>query len=385
MEADPPGAAGDTRAGKRGGAAPLGMKGRHTRWLTFGASALLAIGLLAWLLRDIGAEELLSTFADASPRGIAMFVPIALLVLLLRALRYRLLLGDDVPFWPLTLVTQVRGMLVDLLPARAGSLSYLVLLNRRLGVAADRAVASFYAAFLLDLAALGILLAICAWAAISARSGDAPAAPSLVVAAATLTAAAGAVLWTSPALLRWGASRLQHWAGSRPAGDTEASSAGRVTGTVFGVISLARGVASQIGDQLPGSRLPALMVLSLAIRVGKYASYWLLLSSVLVPHGVPLGGVDPIVATLGAAAGELSGALPIQGLGGFGTWEGAWALGLQSLGGLQGLAGAEGGALPPQAMVLVGFATHVLSQAWDYSLGIVALLLLMLPGRRRAS
>ena len=71
-------------------------------------------------------------------------------------------------------MTQVRGMLVDLLPARAGSLSYLVLLNRRLGVAADRAVASFYAAFLLDLAALGILLAICAWAAISARSGDAP-------------------------------------------------------------------------------------------------------------------------------------------------------------------------------------------------------------------
>jgi uncharacterized membrane protein YbhN (UPF0104 family) len=54
---------------------------------------------------------------------------------LLRTWRYRLLFGRGLVRWPhLILATFVRNSFVDLLPARAGSLSFIYILNRRLSV-----------------------------------------------------------------------------------------------------------------------------------------------------------------------------------------------------------------------------------------------------------
>lgn len=62
--------------------------------------------------------------------------------------------------------------------------------------------------------------------------------------------------------------------------------------------------------------------------------------------------------------------LPISGLAAIGTWEAAWTLAFTRLG------------LDAEVAVISGFATHVLSQLHDYSLGIVALIVLMWPWPR---
>ena len=96
---------------------------------------------------------------------LGLYAGLYLIGLLIRTVRYRLLLKgagtDRVPaFGNLVLVTSVRNMLVDLLPARSGSLSYLVILNRVFAVDLSACLTSFTYAALFDLLTLGPLLAV---------------------------------------------------------------------------------------------------------------------------------------------------------------------------------------------------------------------------------
>ena len=93
--------------------------------------------------------------------GLLAYVAISAVGLVLRALRYRLLLGRPVPLWPLVLVTAVRNMAVDLVPARAGAAaSYLYLVTARLGLPLEAGVASFALSFILDTLAVAPLLVL---------------------------------------------------------------------------------------------------------------------------------------------------------------------------------------------------------------------------------
>ena len=77
---------------------------------------------------------------------------------------------------------------------------------------------------------------------------------------------------------------------------------------------------------------------------------------------------------LGITGAELTSALPVKGLAGFGTWESAWALtfGLMSI--------------DQRFAVLSGLGVHLVTNLFEYSLGIGSLLILALPfvqrGRR---
>jgi hypothetical protein len=64
--------------------------------------------------------------------------------------------------------------------------------------------------------------------------------------------------------------------------------------------------------------------------------------------------------------------MPISGIGAFGTWEAAFTLGASNLG------------LTVDQAILAGFTTHAVTQLHDYTLGVLALLLLMRPAIRRA-
>ena len=77
--------------------------------------------------------------------------------------------------------------------------------------------------------------------------------------------------------------------------------------------------------------LPAFGV-SLGVRLMKYLSWYFLLLAVLrgmpdAPPNLPFGRA--LVGTIGA---ELSSALPVSGIAGFGTYETAWALSFGALG-----------------------------------------------------
>ena len=97
--------------------------------------------------------------------SLLVYLGLYALNLYLRTWRYfTLLKATHTPrlpsFGDLTLVTMVRNMLVDFLPARLGSLSYIVILNQVLKVDLAPCLTSFTYAFLFDLLGLAPLLGI---------------------------------------------------------------------------------------------------------------------------------------------------------------------------------------------------------------------------------
>jgi len=76
---------------------------------------------------------------------------------------------------------------------------------------------------------------------------------------------------------------------------------------------------------------------------------------------------------LGINGAELTSVLPIKGLAGFGTWESAWAL-------TMGMMGFE-----ERIAILSGLGVHLVTNLFEYALGIGSLFILALPLLRNKS
>jgi uncharacterized membrane protein YbhN (UPF0104 family) len=101
------------------------------------ASAVVTVGVFAYLLSAVSFTEVLQLIAEVNRNALAMFVVLSLFATLMRTWRYQLLLGVS-GFRPaagaLFLTVLVRNLFADLLPARIGSAIYLFIVTTRLGV-----------------------------------------------------------------------------------------------------------------------------------------------------------------------------------------------------------------------------------------------------------
>ena len=123
---------------------------------------------------------------------------------------------------------------------------------------------------------------------------------------------------------------------------------------------------------LAGSRggLLTLFAQSLAIRLAKYISVFALFYGLLRSRGLTLAELSFSRFILGISGAELTSALPVKGLAGFGTWESGWALSFRLMNFDTSLA------------VLSGIGVHLLTNTFEYSLGIGSILILAWPRRR---
>lgn len=325
------------------------MKGRAGLRLL--ASVLVTGGLSYALLRAVDVAEIAALVRRAHRPLLLGFVLLSFAGLLLRTLRYRRLLSEPVGFGKLCLVTAVRNFLVDLVPARAGSLSYVYLLNRRLGISIEPVLSSFVLAFVYDLLAMSALVAIALGLEFGRFEGA-----SLLAALVVLLAAGSFVAFflLGPVLEAAGGMFRRGLRAERAA-------------------RLIEGIAREVGREAHGAEILWLLVLSIAIRVVKFGSFWLLLLAVLHERGISAAELPFWRVFLGIAGAELAGVLPVHGIAGFGTYEAAWTLGFTHLG------------LDRETAILSGFATHLLSQVYDYSVGLLALLaILAIPRTERS-
>ncbi len=112
-------------------------------------------------------------------------------------------------------------------------------------------------------------------------------------------------------------------------------------------------------------------VLSLGIRACKYVSIYFLLFALMRSLGFGFPELSFWKLILGITGAELTSALPIKGLAGFGTWESAWALtfGLMNI--------------DQRFAILSGLGVHLVTNIFEYSLGIGSLIVLAMPFLRR--
>lgn len=268
--------------------------------------------------------------------------------LLLRTFRYQLLLKSAQsqvlpPFGSLILVTSVRNMLVDFLPARAGSLSYIVLLNRVFKVDLSPCLSSFTYAFFFDLLAMGPLLSITLLVESLTSQKNYPWLWGLAL--MVLFVALISILSLGPLIRlfsKWSVQHSQRW-----------EKYPWIRKVDYQLQALSQSLSTLKQAEIFWSTLG----LSILIRGLKYLSLFLLLSAVLQALYGPGHYLSFGLVLLGLVGSETAAGLPISGLAGFGFYEGVLGSVLASQG------------IDPSQSVLVSFAMHLLTQVVDYSLG----------------
>jgi hypothetical protein len=333
-----------------GESSPAERGERKTHGLRFLLSLAVSAGLCALLLRQIDLHELARWLTHAEPKRLGIYAALSLVGLLARAFRYRMLIGEWVGYGPLVLVTAARNFLVDLFPARVGSLSYVYLLTRRFGAPLEPVLSSFVVTFFYDLFAMTLLLGT----AIVLELGRTRGALALGSAAVVLGAAVTMAFVTLVPALR----RISAWVG---------------TSRGAWLAPRLERLAQEVERTKAGGGVIGLLAISFVIRFLKFAAYWALLLAVVHDQDLTARELPFWRVFLGIAGAELSATLPIHGIAGIGTYETAWSIGFQELG------------VSERVAILSGFATHLLSQLFDYSLGLIALaVVLAWPGKPEA-
>jgi uncharacterized membrane protein YbhN (UPF0104 family) len=327
------------------------------RILSLILSILLSI-FLAWiLLSRISVDDLIQTFSNIFYPALFAFFGISLFASVLRALRYKwLLYPNPISFGNILLVTFIRNLFVDLLPARIGSLSYVYVLNKKLKYPFEQAASTFVVAFVFDFLTLSPFL-IFSMLLVGLGSTSVSNLALLIIASIFLLLVYLVLHEIIPLsnvffkgyshLLKFLKLEDKKWA---------EMSKNKIQLTIEGL----RQIKSR-KIQWP------LFLLSLLIRAGKYGSLYLLLYSLLHNHGFSITDLSFSKTILGITGAELTGALPIKGIAGFGTWESGWALTFQLMDFEQKIA------------ILSGIGVHLISNLFEYSLGILSILILAFP------
>ena len=269
----------------------------------------------------------------------------------LQSLRYRALLRaseKEVPtLFHVFLVTLSRNMFVDMLPARLGELSYIAMLNKGCRVSGESCVSSLAIAFVFDLIALGVLLAVLL--IVQAVGGDLQG-------------------WMVGVVLVLGLLIVFLLVLLYPAVSLTNRLVGKIGWMQRGLLGKGADLLGRIERALDQSRNAGItgrvLVLSVGVRAAKYFGlYWLFVGVAIQFPEIKTSLALVLPALVSAEAGA---SLPVPAFMGFGTYEAGGTLALTVLG------------ASAATSLMVMLAMHVLSQIIDYLLGGIGLVLFIM-------
>jgi uncharacterized membrane protein YbhN (UPF0104 family) len=336
---------------------PRSRRRRAGAWLTMLLAGAVTAGLLYYLAQTTTLDDWVRLFRGLPLVFLLAYMACFLGSMLLKALRYRLLLAassqaEPPRFAGLVAVTFVSNLFVDLLPARSGSLAYIVFLNRKLAVDLPACFSSFAFSFIFDLIGMLPLFFLAIVLHGLAAGGSAPLLWALLGVLALIALAA---LYLLEKVLAW-AARLVAWLAPRLPGKLQAW-AGRAAEELA---AMARDVATVKSRGVYGR----VLVVSVAIRALKYLGLYLLVSGLAAQWPEQAAHLSFPLVLFALLAAEATASLPVSGIAGFGAYEGVM------------MATLRGAGLASTQAALIPFGLHLITQTIDYTLGALALVAL---------
>ncbi len=329
----------------------------NKKWRYVAVSLGVSLLLMALLLKQVEPGQVARVFREIHVPAFLAYLALMLAGTFVRALRYKWFLKPTEIGWgPILLTTLIRNSLVDLLPMRLGSLSFIYVLNRRLGYTFELASSAFILAFVFDFLTLSPFV-VAAVLIVGFGATVLSSAPLLATAAIFFLAIA-LVLWKLVPALGLAGRFLR-----RTARIVRAEEKPWLRLTLDKLAS----TRETLGWVQQRRIFWQTFIMSLIIRLLKYFSLFFLLYALLRSRGFSLEAVNFWKCVLGLTGAELTSVLPIKGLAGFGTWESAWALTLGFLG------------FDAQTAILSGIGVHLLTNLCEYSLGVGSILVLLVP------
>lgn len=315
------------------------------KWPHLLAAAFLSTAILVLFFRNTSLDNVRRAFSSVTLQSVLLFVLFSLIGTLFRVARYWILLEKKIGLPRLFLITLVQNFSVDLLPARSAALAFYSYFTKKEGVILEEGISSFILAIFYDALALFFLLAPAALFFSGGRDGFHP----LFWGLGLILPISVLFIFFSPVLLQ----RLQK---------TVRKIQWKKTDSILSAISHYASAHSGHTERA------LIFVLSFLIKLVKYVSVYILFVNLTGP-AVSLHSF--YLFCFGIAGAELSSLLPVQGLAGFGTWEAAFAFVATRL------------HLPTADPFLIGLVIHLITQAWEYAIGMTAFLYISLRPRKK--
>lgn len=302
---------------------------------------VITTAILYIFFSDISINDIKVNFLRIPLTYLGAFILLSLAATVLRAVKYHILLSKKLSFMDIFLITLVRNFSVDLLPARTASLVFYSWLTKKKGIALEEGASSFVVSVFYDGLALSFMLGgliffletgVNQWA--------------IYIGMGLIFSISVVMIFFADGIIRFILRQK--------------------------TIKIRRfpkleGILKNINEYLihhkKNSERLLVFFLSLVIRLIKYLFMFILFEGV-----VRIGGGLNTFATFsfGLAGTELSSLLPIQGIGGFGTWELAFSIVFKAL------------EIPAENLREAGFVIHITTQVWEYSIGLLAFLYLFI-------
>ncbi|MCP2596438.1 flippase-like domain-containing protein [Candidatus Aminicenantes bacterium AC-335-B20] len=333
----------------------------YKNYFYFIASVLIS-GILIWyLLSQIDFKVLKNTIVNIYFPSLYAYMCLSLISSWFRAWRYKFLLKPEQITWSnIFLVTFIRNLFVDLLPARIGSLSYIYLLNKRFAFTFELATSTFLMAVVFDFLTLSPVLIL---AMLIIGFGEIPISiPTLLLLTLFFFLITYFILIHLERIVKL-SIRIFYFIFNKTKLNKKKWAEKAIKKLELTSISIEQIKARKIFWQV--------FSVSLLIRVAKYGSLFFLLHAILLSHGFSLKDLSFLKLVLGVTGAEFSSILPVKGIAGFGTWESAWAISFKLMGFDVGLA------------IISGVSLHLITQIFEYLLGILSIIIIAFPILRK--
>lgn len=275
------------------------------RYIVALAVSILLLALL-FTYADIDLREVVTLILETDPLALIVCFVLVGIGYYLRAIRFALLLQTPIDTTTLLHTVSIQNLLVNTTPARVGDFSLLYLLKKKRNVSAAESASALVVARVLDFTAI--------MAYFIAALFFLPALPDVIEAAIPLITAFIIALNLALLILvfqgKHAVAKLTSMLSSLGYADQK---------LVAFILDKASTVADGVA-QLRSKRLAAyLFILSLTQWASIHATSYLLITG--MGFAIPLS-----IIIVAATFSMFSAFLPIQGLAGFGTMEGVWAL-----------------------------------------------------------
>jgi uncharacterized membrane protein YbhN (UPF0104 family) len=321
--------------------------------LSIGISMLLLGGLSHLVFHSSGqamVPRLLALLRQVSLALVAAYAVTAVAQGVLRAWRYRILIGAggvDTPpgLRHMILVTMVRNMLVDMLPARLGEISYIAMLNRGYRITAGSCVSSLAISVVFDVLSLLVFFTVLVAGQLMFRQLEMQALGVLALLAVLGLVMIALVFKAIPLISNW-LSRWSSW------------TRGRLTGRLLAFID---NTAKTVDNTRRAGILTVTLLLSMGIRLVKYGALYLLFTALAMAMAADVSTLTPISVLSGLVSAEAAAGVPMPTFLGFGTYETGGMLAL----GLLGVSKTDA--------LLLFLGLHIITQSVDYLLGGAAM------------
>ena len=306
----------------------------------------ITVAIFFLFFRDISLTDIKENFLKIPLSLLLIFVLLSLAGTILRAYKYHILLSKKLKFKDIFLITLVRNFSVDLLPARTAALIFYSWLTKKKGIPLEEGASSFLVSVFYDALALSFMLGGLVF---FIKTG---------VNRWAIYIGMGSVFFISIVMIFFAEYIIRFILKLK------------ITGHFKKPAETLKKIEIYLAGHKSNSERLLVFGLSLAIRVIKYLFVFILFEAII--H-VGFGFSTFASFSFGLAGTELSSLLPIQGLGGFGTWELAFAVIFKTL------------AMPAANLKEAGIVIHIITQIWEYTIGLAALIYLFLTANRASA